>query len=30
MCIDDVSGKVELASCASTAADRWDFVSETP
>ena len=30
MCIDDVSGKVELAGCASTAADRWQFISEAP
>ncbi len=28
MCIDDLSGKVELGSCASSAADRWDFSSE--
>jgi hypothetical protein len=26
-CIADVSGKVELASCTSAAADRWDFSS---
>jgi len=30
MCVDDVSGKVELGSCASTAADRWDFIAEAP
>jgi 3D (Asp-Asp-Asp) domain-containing protein len=28
MCVDDLSGKVELGSCASTAADRWGFTSE--
>ncbi len=27
-CIADVSGKVELASCKSSAANRWDFTSE--
>jgi hypothetical protein len=27
-CIADVSGKVKLAKCTATAADRWDFVSE--
>jgi 3D (Asp-Asp-Asp) domain-containing protein len=27
-CVDDRSGKVELGSCKSTAADRWDFSSE--
>jgi Ricin-type beta-trefoil lectin domain len=26
-CIADVSGKVELATCASASADRWDFTS---
>ncbi len=30
MCIADVSGKVELAKCTHTAADHWDFTSETP
>jgi Ricin-type beta-trefoil lectin domain len=28
MCVDDVSGKVELGSCSSAAADRWAFTSE--
>jgi Ricin-type beta-trefoil lectin domain len=28
MCIDDVSGQVELGTCTSAAADRWDFTSE--
>jgi hypothetical protein len=27
MCIADVSGKVELSTCTSAAADRWDFSS---
>ena len=26
----ELAGKVELGSCAATAADRWDFVSEAP
>jgi hypothetical protein len=28
MCIDDIAGKVELGSCKSAAADRWDFTTE--
>ena len=28
MCIADVSGRVELARCTNTAADRWSFTSE--
>jgi len=29
-CIADVSGKVELAKCTNTAADRWHFTAEGP